>query len=206
MEAVRQVVGALMARRGVTPDVRLTEDAPGALARPAVFQFLIGDARYVGLVPKIALAESKTPTDAFAVALDIGRPAFVYDARKGRFLGQGQTFQIEVSYSDGSFLAALPRPVEGLAVACEPARQGDTARVRVKRLSAGEDLAFAQLCVFRPDKTEAFVLRRVVRVEGNAATTDLPIALNDPPGDWRLEVRDAATGATATGVLSVRPQ
>jgi len=58
--------------------------------------------------------------------------------------------------------------------------------------------------VVRPDGTRPFYFVRNLDAPQGRFRVEIPLALNAPPGTWRVELTDVATGASGQAVFSVR--
>lgn len=139
------------------------------------------------------------------VGLKLDRPAFVYDPRRAVFLGNSDKFQFEFQRGKPHLISLLPYSVTGIQVRAEPAIAGQTvlvvAKISVDGNQAGRHV-FA-LRVHQPDGTEAQWFRVNVDTVDGLFERRLPLSLNAPPGEWKVSVRDVATGRAAESVFVV---
>jgi len=127
----------------------------------------------------------------------------VYDARAGRLLGQLEELKVAIPAADARFLALLPYRVEGLDLQCR--LQGMKLQVTAAVRCAGRPTDHVlHLELTAPgQQVPVFAYTRNVVAPNGRLTTAVPLALNDPPGAWRVTVRDVASGAKATGTFRV---
>jgi hypothetical protein len=60
------------------------------------------------------------------------------------------------------------------------------------------------LDVYDPSGRWLFAQRQVLVSRSTAATAEVPIAFNAPPGRWRLMVRDVVTGVQTERTVVIR--
>ncbi|MBI2297662.1 MAG: beta-galactosidase [Armatimonadetes bacterium] len=135
-------------------------------------------------------------------------PAFVYDLRAGKPVGAGKVSAWDVTLSRNRPLvyALLAYRVTGLAVpATLKAKQGDTLRPPVAvRASGAPGYHVVRVEVYPPGaESPSRVYGENVACPAGRGTATLGLALNDPPGVWRLRWRDAASGVRAETVVHV---
>jgi hypothetical protein len=166
-----------------------------------VSAFARGKARIVGLLPP-------RPDDVKATVpmrVQLSAPGYLYDLRAGKFLGQGDSAEVQGLFTSATFLSALPYRVQKLTVtAPAKATAGAACTVQVK-LAAEGDVRGVQpvfrVNVIGPDGQDRHYYARTLSPDGLQASTTIPFALNDPPGKWQITARDVLTGTTATAVV-----
>ena len=141
--------------------------------------------------------------------LDVKRSAVVYDLRAGQRIGQGEVREWDVTLSRGRPLVFSLLPYAVRAVAARPpssAKPG--ARASVDVVVTAEDATpgyhVVRMNVFAPgsDAPHREYSRNIGCPEGRG-TASIPFALSDTPGEWRLELKDVASGVTASALLTV---
>lgn len=141
-----------------------------------------------------------------ALSLNGTAGEFVYDSRAGKLLGQG-TVKFIASPNEAAVLTRLPYAVEGVSLdAPQKAAGGQvlqiSASVRVKGAEAGPHI-FAFRVMDPNGKTLPGWAWRVRGDRGSAKTTWF-LPFNAAVGQWTVEVRDAATGATHSASFTVQ--
>ncbi len=134
------------------------------------------------------------------LTLRFARKAHVYEARDGRYLGFTDTVQesfprgrmkifalLDTKPTALSLRSATPalRPGETLALTCALAAEAGI-----------PDLHALRLRVLGPEGKELTPYRRTLLAPGGAADVEIPLALNDPAGEYLVEATDALTGLT----------
>jgi hypothetical protein len=202
--------GAL-ARVGVKPYATLaTADGPARSIEQTLF--VDGRLRYLALQQDILRRD--LPEQAIAVTIE--KPAYVYDVRAGELLSDGPTARWRTTLSRGTprLFALMPHRVTGLDVelsvrgakAAAGARPGDTVEVAVTVETDGAEPRYhaVRLDVFAPGSDSPHrEYSQNVACQGGKGRATIPLALNDATGQWRLRLRDAATGAVVDRTLAV---
>jgi len=86
------------------------------------------------------------------------------------------------------------------------ARAGEDLEINVVGAGdAGEKVCLFSLRLFAPDHTERAYLASTKYVTGGELHYAVPLALNEPPGAWKIQVRDLANGGVATASVEVSP-
>lgn len=174
--------------------------ADGALpAATELYRYQLGVADYLGLVrAPTAEAEAEGP-----VTIELPEPRWVYDCRRGEALGRLQRLTLPVAAGDASFLALLPYQPDAVTVAASA--EGDTLKVTAAIEAAVTPTDHVLHIAVTPagaSEPALCYMRNVVAPHGQAQL-NLPLGLDDPPGEWRITVRDVATGLRAEMRLSV---
>ncbi|MBE6372316.1 MAG: hypothetical protein E7055_09630 [Lentisphaerae bacterium] len=164
--------------------------------------FTDGKALYIALLPepKFTGWEESTPAQAakhtVRGTLHLDREAYLYDVRKGKFLGKGKDFDLTLVQGDGTLLAALPGKVTKVTVSApDTVRAGTPAEITAKAAVDGGKPEFHVLLLraFRPDGSESLEFRKIRRAPGGTFKFLFAPALNEK-GEWRFTVKDAASG------------
>lgn len=173
--------------------------APGDGAAPAtrVYTYRRGPLTYVGFVQDYRLAKAEK-TEA---TLDVRTPGEVYDVLAGKRLGRSGRFPVTLRPSDPHLYAVLPYQVKGLRLSAPGrAKPGGAlafqAKVDVNTGRAAEHVVVVRLK--RPDGSSREWDRFTLLAPDGEARGTCAFALDDPPGQWTLTVKDAATGASAS--------
>jgi len=133
-------------------------------------------------------------------------PGYCYDALAGVLLGSGERIKVRLVPGSLSVFTRLPYDVEGISISAQE-RAGGRVRFRaVVETTTG--LAWTHM--LRQELWDS----RSRRVPGASATLlaargiatgEVRFALNEPAGEYRLVLRDAATGVTGELTLTRRP-
>jgi hypothetical protein len=164
------------------------------------------------------------------VTVSLSKPAHVYDLRNRKFLGNVREFKVEIFPNRASFFAVLSKPAPPFKV--QMAGNGQRGKVAVARLNLPEaqgSHAFDIIAKFpavpsskvrhtgdffprqgypsvniSQDQDKRYLLRRVVVAGNDPITIDIPIAFNDPPGNYEIFVTELFTNKTKIKKLIVQ--
>jgi len=130
--------------------------------------------------------------------------SWIYDSRTGVLLGQGKV-KFEVPPAESAVLARLPYRVSGIdlrapATAAKGAELALSAAVKAEGAPGAHVLAFT---VIDPAGETAIPSRWRVATKTGSADTTYFVPFNARSGTWRIEARDAATGARTTASFVV---
>jgi len=201
-----EILEAILRGAGVEPfsDVRLA--AGGRPLATHQVLFTDGPMQYLGVQQDILLPGlPDQPTH-----ITLPEAAVVYDVRAGERVGEGAVQEWDITLSRGEPLlyALLPYEVSGVSVEA-PDSAGPGSAVEVGVAVAAETNAMghhvARLDVFAPGSDAPHrQYSQNIDCPGGRGTADIPFALSDSVGAWRLEVRDVASGQTAERAIEVR--
>ncbi len=169
----------------------LSVDTPGHAdsKRPVMHgTFAMDDQLFFALLPEVLTGDTK---QSFKTPFILKKKAHLYDVRKGKYLGFGNRFRIELTPGDGTLLAALPQKVQKINL-----KQSGDKEITASVATKGSGI-FVLKC-FGPDGKERKTYHQVLKYENGTGKFHIPLALNDMPGDWRITVTDAASKVQAS--------
>jgi hypothetical protein len=192
----------------------------GADGRPIVgvetHVFRNGTASIVGLLsnPQMRVHELGPPEFKSNERFETTRPVrlslpaemYVYDLRAAKSLGRMKELTLQLGPYDPAIFAITPEPVPALQVAA-PTR---ATRGELVKLSLSFDgAAPAEKQVFHVEVTNPagelqYQYSGNVLAPGGAASKQIPLALNDPAGTWRIRVKDVLSGQERSLNLQVQ--
>ena len=156
-------------------------------------------------------------SDSDPVRIHFNQTAYVYDVRAGKALGRTDSVTTVLPPGETAVYALLPYQVSNVEVSVPrtaiPVGKEVPVRVHVKRaapqnadstVQPGDHILHVE--VFRPDGSSVQPYAQNVLAVHGAAVLNVPLALNDPPGRWRVEVRDVLSGCRAVAEFDVSPQ
>jgi len=207
-------IGGLLAA-AVKPQFAVTDSADRPVVGVETHTFRNGGVRIVGLMtnPQLRVDELGPPefrsNERFAkpvtVKLALPVESFVYDVRAAKALGRRSAVQVTVDPFEPSIFAIAPSPMPNLELAV-PARvrRGDTASVGVTFSGATPAANHVlHVDVVNPSgETIRYYGRNLLAPEGRAVQR-IPIACNDPAGQWEVRVKDLLTAQTKTSTFEV---
>ncbi|MFA7183448.1 MAG: beta-galactosidase trimerization domain-containing protein, partial [Victivallales bacterium] len=169
-----------------------------------------GNNVYIGILPALPagnwekMSFSQLGRKAFYAELELEKARWLYDVRKKKCLGFGRKFRISLTPCQGTVLAALPYDVKKLEISCPEKLEPGT--VLQAAIVIGTNGGQASHHVFLaelsgPDGKKVTCYRKIIKTQDGRGTLRIPLALNDTPGKWQLQVSDAATGLIASQVF-----
>jgi len=140
------------------------------------------------------------------VRFALGAEAHVYDVRAGKYLGKTAAVETTLAPGDTALYACLPYQVKELAVSAPAqAKPGDTLSLKADVHSdggrAGDHVLHIELLT--PQGRPAWHYTWNVLARGGTLNVDVPLALNEAPGQWSVRVRDVLTGVAAETTFTV---
>jgi len=201
----REIIAAVLAGAGLRSPCELKRpDGTWPLCvRQAVFQD--GESRYLMLQQDIILPNLPDQQ----AHLTLPEPSIVYDLRAGKRIGTGKVREWDVTLSRQRPLifSLMPYEVTGVSVQAGTATRGENTPVQVAVSVAGGAPGYhvVRLNVCPPgSQTHHRQYSQNLGCDGGKGSGSIPFALSDPTGQWRLEVRDVASGVTAEGHITVK--
>ena len=174
-----------------------------------VVGFAAGDAEYLGILQGREYVRKQDENHApVPVTIELPRRAHVYSVREGEYLGHRDRIETGIAPAVAKLYALLPCKIVSVAV------DGMS-----DQYAAGEDVTYTldvsaepradiprvfRVEIERPDGSVYREYCRNIHAAGGAARGAFRLALNDPPGRWRITARDVASGTSAERVFGVR--
>ena len=196
-----RLLRGLMALNGVAPACSVTA-GDGPLRKLETVRYQDGPAEYVAFRKERVNAEEPTRS----ATVRAGGVAHTYDCRQGAYLGETSEWTAEFVPARTRLYARMPYVLESMGVSarCEPgASDGEgvgpmlTVSLRLSASAAEIGRHWVHITLLGPDGEERKHYRRNVPTRAGAAEVAIPLALNDPPGNWRVAAREVATGTAA---------
>ena len=121
----------------------------------------------------------------------------VYNLRTRQHTAPARSITVAVPPNRATFLVMTPKPVPKvtLRLSAVAVQRGGVLRLTAA-VPGADGLHAVRLRVQTPDRTPAPWLDRELMVDVKGTPCDLPVALNDPRGTWRVEATDVYTRAT----------
>ncbi len=118
----------------------------------------------------------------------------VYDCRAGTRLGKLHRLSLALRPGEPHVFALLPYETTGIQATASFTDESLTVRASLSSDAEPSDHIF-HISVTRADEAEPFrCYTRSVTASCGRAEITIPLALNDPEGEWTVKVRDVATG------------
>ena len=165
-----------------------------------------GQAQYVGLTKRRA---AKREPDS-PIRVHAPRSGHVYDMFTGRYLGKKMEWQATVAPADVQLFSILPYRVKSLGVRCprKIVMRGSVVlgEVRVVTRDGPEKPVrhVIHLEVIRPDGKAVRYLAQNLETKNGSADFSIPLALNEPTGEYTLIFTDVATQFKKVVQISLR--
>lgn len=199
-EKWRELTGKALGWAGLEPSFRVLTEAGRPLRGYLPAAYRKNSARYVGLLKTDELEVRPQP-----ITIELGRTWHIYDVRGRRYLGQAGRIRDSIRTAEPKLYALLPEPVRRVRLeGPRTARRGDTVRFRMHVDGGGDHQTVLRFRVLRPDGTLARPYSENLETSSGAAEAAFQIALNDPPGVWRVRATDAVSAREAVLRLEVR--
>lgn len=168
--------------------------------RTRMYRFRLGEGRYLGILPAAA---PEAAADG-PLTVDLPEERNVYDCRAGARLGRFRRLSLALRPGEPHVLALLPYEPTGIRATASFADESLIVRASLSSDAEPSDHIF-HIAVTRAGEAEPFqCYTRSVTASRGRAEISIPLALNDPGGEWTVQVRDVATGlaTTAKAVLA----
>ncbi|MGC9319395.1 MAG: beta-galactosidase trimerization domain-containing protein [Armatimonadota bacterium] len=189
-----EMVGELMEEAGVERHVLVDSGDPESPARAwECARYDLGEAEIVGLIRDHRLVEEPQ-----TCTVRLGREAHVYDMRGRTSLGRTDAFEATLAPGEAGAWALLPYEVAGIELTL-----GEATEYEVALQAAGEvGDHVLHVTVTGPDGELRPAYTRNVLAEGGRYAGRVPLAVNDPEGEWTVTVRDVLSGVTARASIA----
>lgn len=183
---IRAIAGVLFRQAGLGPLVAVT---PAELKPALATQLVNGRARYYGLLLGRAKGQA---------TITLPQKAHTYEVRSGKYLGEVSTFQDMLEPARyAKVYAQLPYAVRGLSVTIDTSTKRGGEFVKVNgRIEANGDVTECHVIrceVVQPDGSRPRYHISNLSAPQGRFTVVLPLAVNAPRGEWKIELRDVAS-------------
>jgi hypothetical protein len=189
---------------GIEPDTRV-EPVGNHAAQVRVFRFRDGETRIVGLLRphKRLLDEADAFVDRSPRTFRLRFPerGHVYDGINHTYLGELDSIELEIEVATPYLFAIMPYQVT--AIEADAKQDGRTVRVttRIRTSEGRPGRHVAHLRVTDAQGTPRPEYDGVAVAVGGDAVHTFTLALNDPPGEWMIDLEDVATGITTQSLI-----
>ena len=208
----RAVVRAVLADAGVRPAVSVTDPAGRPVKQVRVARYRFAGHEVVALLSGQLDVKTSFGRDGVTVYEDaegrvvrhevditLPRAAHVTNARTGEALGETSRIRTTLTAGDALVLALGPERTPLRLEGPGRAKRGEAPVFTASASSVTRRLL--RWHVRGPDGAFRPEYAQVTVEEGPSATFTLPSALNDPAGEYRLQVTDVLSGASADATL-----
>jgi hypothetical protein len=212
-DAWREVVRTVLADAGVRPAVSVTDPAGRPVKQVRVARYRFAGHEVVALLSGqldvktsfgrdgVTVYEDATKGHVVRHEVDVTLPraAHVTNARTGEALGETRRLRTTLTAGDALVLSLGPERTPLRLEGPDRAKRGEAPVFTASASSATRRLL--RWHVRGPDGAFRPEYAQVTVEEGPSATFTLPSALNDPSGEYRLQVTDVLSGASAEAKL-----
>ena len=178
----------------VKPAYRVLTAGGAPLPGFELVAFSSGPAKFVGVLKN---NEVELRTAPMTVELD--RAYHVYDVRNKKYLGSTRTVQDSIQTGEPKLYALLPAPVSRVtAKLAGQASRGARVNYDASVDAAPGSKAVLLVRVYKPDGSLAREYSENLEATGGKAVSGFHLALNDPPGEWKLVATEAVSGRSSS--------
>ncbi|MGN0893201.1 MAG: beta-galactosidase, partial [Oligosphaeraceae bacterium] len=159
-----------------------------------------GDAFVFGMVKPVAdngtdkypMLFQDTPQESVTVTLPVA--GFLYDVRKGAFLGEGNSFSTRLVPGDAALVSILPQKAEEVFLQAPASAQPGAPLEIVAQLKDATTPQVFRLELTDPAGKAQEIYQQVKRGEEGTVQFSFAFALNDPKGIWKITAHSVNTG------------
>ncbi len=197
---MRDIVRLLLSIGGVETFATISPE----IASADVSRFTSGAATYIGVLQALPedlmkYTRKETPAPgAKLYTLKTAQKLHLYDVRERRYVGETNETLVSIAPARAKLFAALPYKIGGLRLGGDAeAARGGSIRYKIElQVSDISQVAphVVRLAVLDPNGHPVSCYARNILIEKGAAEGAIPLALNDPPGQWRLHAREIVSG------------
>ncbi|MDP6439686.1 MAG: hypothetical protein QGH74_08640, partial [Candidatus Brocadiia bacterium] len=163
-----------------------------------------GKVQYVGITKR----RERDDEPARRITVQMPKAGHVYDMLSSRYLGKASSWKADVDQVDVQLFSVLPYRVRGLQVSLDQdaPQSGQVLKGRVDIQKAGRGTAVRHVIhleAIRPDGKRPRYLAQTLETEDGRAAFRIPLALNEPKGEWTLKLTDTATQTSTQAPFTV---
>jgi len=195
--AMGELMQGLISRRDARrPALRMLDADGGRLRNIEAVRWVNGDCELLALFREMGNGEPAT------VVLPEAR--HIYDLRNRKYLGETDRFTTEVIPARASFFAVCERPVRPPQVTVEPVavERGQVASASIS--VRGAEGLYAFKLTGSAAGGEMDWLDQVVIAGAEPVQVSIPVAFNDPAGEYRITARELFSNQEFAATLRVR--
>jgi len=183
----------------------------GITSNPDIFgvrtyQFKSGAQQYLGILQELPEALMKyeegtaSPLTTNAITFMLPQKAYVYNVRTGGLVGMTDRITADITPGIAQLYSIMPYQTTGLDIQIpKEVCQGEELayKVSIKADSREIGLHVFHVEVLAPDGKEVSCYAGNVVGENGKGKGSVPLALNEAVGEWKILIKDTATGMTA---------
>lgn len=199
----RQQLAAQLAQLGITPSVAIA--GMDALACRIVTH-RVGDATYYLIWPGPFLNDDRDKRPRENVTITMPTGAQLYDLRQRKHLGEARQLTRTIEEGDPLLFALLPYVVQGIHIdpPTSSTQAGALVELTAKIVTDKPTVIHAlEVEVIGPDNQSRRAYHHICLASQGIGRITIPLAVNDPPGQWRVRCQDVTSGAIAEAGFTV---
>lgn len=136
--------------------------------------------------------------------LVLRQKAHIVDTRTGQYLGERDRLALAPDEAREVLIyTLLPVKPGVLAIGPKAGKRGHDVTIALKLPGGLQATRIVRVRVTDSQGRERWAYRRYLRMRGTQGEVTIPLAYNDPPGQWTIEMTDISTGARAAAKFSV---
>ena len=199
------LIRSLFTGAGVEPPVELTDASGNPVRDTEIIAWKGPGVEFLALYGAMDLMGRRMNYIAKDEKVNVALPdaRHVYDLRDGAYLGEVDRFETTKLGNRATFLVLSEEALNPPSVDTSGARRGERITVNVSYPESAATHA-VRLRVTHPDGTDAEWHDQVLIVPPGGAQANLPIAHNDPPGEWTLTARNLYTQQTTEHRIAIQ--
>lgn len=196
----KMVANALLKLAGITPQVTLRDVAKEnepLTSGVKVMRWEDGAARYYGVL----LEQGKN------TKVEFPQEGQIYELTTGgRYAGVGKSVTLDLRDNPYALLAVLPYKIDAVTLKAQPGQLGKGLPLDfTMKVTGGNPVRHVvHLDVTEPNGVPNYTLSRNYVVTGGRWSGVIPLALNDPEGQWTIKAREVDSGLTSEVKVQVR--
>ncbi len=195
-----RVADALLKLAKITPQVILRDVAQEnepITKGVKIMRWQEGPALYVGVL----LDQGRN------TKVELPRAGHLYELTGGgKYLGQGSSTTLDLRDRPSALIAVLPYKLDGVALKASAGQLGKAVPLEfTMKVTGGNPVTHVvHLDVYKPDGTYYYSLSRNYPFRNSKWSGMLPLALNDPEGQWVVRAREVVSGLSSEVKVQVR--
>ena len=138
------------------------------------------------------------------VRISLPAAAYVYNVRTGEVLGQKKMLEVTVTPYEPVILVSSPSPLPPLSVsAVAAAKLGSGVTLGIAFEGTPAETHVVHIDVLDPKGVRMLQYRAIFWLSTAEVAKHIPIALNDPSGQWTVKIHDVLSGQTETRTIDI---
>jgi hypothetical protein len=208
-----KLIGDLL-RQDVKPEIGVTDATGGAVVGVESHIFRNGGVTLITLLSNpLQRVDELGPPDfksnkrfetPIPVTISLPAAAYLYNTRTGEAIGQKRTLQVTVTPYEPVILAAAPAPLPKMMVSAPPdAQRGADVTLGIASEGTSADTHVFHVEVLDPNGARMLQYSGNLLAKQGTVAKHIPLALNDPAGQWTIRIRDVLSGQIETRTVKV---